>query len=460
MRRGVFVTGAAGFVGRRLVQHLIAAGERVVALDRSGRLPSLDGLTIVRGDLLEPATYRDALGSCAAVVHLAAATGKAPAAEHQRVNVHGTEILLEECRRAAVQKFVFVSSIAAAFPDVSGYPYAKAKQQAEQAVRASGLRTAILRPTMILGPGAPLLAPLEKLAGLPAIVVPGSGRPRVQPIHVDDMARAIATVLERDLLSGHTFEIGGADIVTFEELLLAVRRSRTGSGARTVRVPLALLRPPLRLAESVGLGRLLPTTAGQLSSFEWDGVATPNVLQSELAAGLVGIPGMLPSQNDTGSRSDNLASTTPGVVWDAGELALECRVFTRHLIGGDPDEHVTAKYVGAHEMLPALAPRLSVDGALLRFARRGAFAARLADSYAAFFAPASALRKKLVLLVAILETSRASYQAIDAPMGGSTVGAVIRLGMTGAGAVATLALGTLILGPLHLAAGTGDKVPR
>ena len=468
MQKGVFVTGAAGFVGRRLTSRLIesgasvAGGRRVVALDRSGRLESGEGLTVVRGELLDPATYRDALRTCDTVVHLAAATGKAPAPEHMRVNVEGTKALLEECRGAGVTNFVFISSIAAAFPDVSGYPYAKAKLEAEQAVRASGLRTAILRPTMILGPGAPLLGPLEKLAGLPVIVVLGSGRTRIQPIHVDDVARAITTVLEKDLLSGESFEIGGSDTVTFEELLQALRRTRTGRGARAVRVPLALVRPPLRIAEAAGLGQLLPTTAAQLSSFEFDGVAAPNALQAQLAAGLAGISGMLLSQNDSGrhrGQTPNSRGLTP-MSTPAVVLQTECRVFTRHLIGREPDEYVIRKYTEAHGSLPALAPSLAVDDPLLRFARRSAVTARLADAYAAMFAPASALRKKLVLLVAILETSRASYQAVDAPLGGSALGALLRLAVTGAGAVAILLLGTVILGPVHLAAAARGKVPR
>jgi NADH dehydrogenase len=169
MQRRVFVTGGSGFVGRRLIPLLTAANWKVVALDRSGSIatdPEIN-LVTVRGELTDPATYEDALKGCEAVVHLAASTGRASAAEHFRVNAEGTDALVRACRTAGVAQLLFVSSIAVTFPDLRGYHYAQSKKKAEEIVRASGLRYLIVRPTMILGSGAPILASLEKLATLP-----------------------------------------------------------------------------------------------------------------------------------------------------------------------------------------------------------------------------------------------------------------------------------------------------
>src|SRR5688572_654279 len=100
-RDGIFVTGGSGFVGRRLLPELRKLGRPVFALDRSGSLaamPEADGITVVTGDLLDPAVYRAALSSCDVVVHLAATTGAASVTEHHLVNAYGTEVLLGECR--------------------------------------------------------------------------------------------------------------------------------------------------------------------------------------------------------------------------------------------------------------------------------------------------------------------------------------------------------------------------
>jgi nucleoside-diphosphate-sugar epimerase len=129
----VFVTGGSGFVGRTLLRALREIeGLLVVALDRSGSLTADDGLTVVSGNLHEPVTYREALARCDVVVHLAAATGKASPDVHLRETAAGTEALVNACQSAGVTRFLLVSSIAAAFPDKRGYPYAQAKERAER----------------------------------------------------------------------------------------------------------------------------------------------------------------------------------------------------------------------------------------------------------------------------------------------------------------------------------------
>ncbi len=102
----IFVTGATGFIGRNLIQHLTRSGDyTVTALTR---IPTQEGagdaggVRWIKGDLLEPQRYLAALSGCETVVHLAAATGRATAADFQRVNVDGTRLLLQACRETGV----------------------------------------------------------------------------------------------------------------------------------------------------------------------------------------------------------------------------------------------------------------------------------------------------------------------------------------------------------------------
>jgi len=446
--RSVFVTGGAGFVGRRFLTALAAAGCRVVALDRSGRLTSeLPRCEVVQGDLLDPATYREALASCDTVVHLAAATGNASREQHHRVNADGAKVLVEEARRAGVTRFLFVSSIAVTFPNLEGYHYAQAKARAEAIVRDSGLRFLIVRPTMILGAGAPILAALGKLAMLPVAALPGSGRAQVEPIHVDDVASALVAALEMDAFNGQTVAVGGPDRISMETLIRRLRLARGGTSGPLVRIPLPFLQIPLKVAESIGLGRLLPITAGQLSSFRFDGVGTPNEIQRRQGP-LRGLGEMLaPStQRSTTSRT----SASPPRPVNAAELDREVEIFVHHLLGCDADPYVRTKYSAAHAALPALQPSDAFDAFLVRFARRGPVFASLADAYAGLFAHASLLRKKLVLLVAILETSQRSHRTIDAPLGGRPMTAVFSLTATGLLAAVKVLAGSIILLPMRL----------
>ncbi len=439
MRDAIFVTGGSGFVGRTLLPALRPLGRPVIALARR-ELPrsSGNGITVIQGDLLDPATYADALRSCEVVIHLAAATGRASADDHLRVNAQGTSVLLEACRKAGVPNVLFVSSIATTFPDKTGYHYALAKCLAEEAVAGSGLRFAILRPTVILGPGAAVLAGLEKLALLPFIVMPGAGRVRVQPIHVTDVARLVTEIVRQDLFTDATVEIGGPDTFTMEGLLQHIRVARTGRSGRVVHVPLAALRIPLRMAEAIGLGSLLPISAGQLSSFRFDGVAANHALQERLGPSLIGIAQMVPSVSDT-------------------DRAAECRVFTQHLLGRDPDEYVTATYRAALAGMPVLSARGRFDEALLSFARIHPLCTKIADAYASLFLRAGALRKRLVLLLAILETRPPFSQAIDQAVGGSLPMLFIRLGVRTAAALVSLLVGTLIFTPTRIVLALAGK---
>jgi nucleoside-diphosphate-sugar epimerase len=436
----VFVTGASGFVGRRLLPALARSGRSVVALDRSGRLSGADALpggSVCRGDLLSPATYTDALRGCDLVVHLAAATGKASAADHHRVNALGTEALLAACRAAGVPRVLFVSSIAVTFGDQTGYHYAVAKAAAEQAVRRSGLRTAIVRPTMVFGEGSPVETGLAKLALLPMVVVPGTGRVRVQPIHVDDLVACLVEIIEKDLFADGVIEVGGPEVVAIEDLLLAIRAARGGGPGRVVHVPLSLLRAPVLAGEWAGLGAALPVTAGQLASFGNEGTAAPGPLTAAEPARMAPLARMLGRDGAVGSEPD--------------ALDRECQVFTRHLIGVAADAFVLAAYRDAVGRLPALQPKTAFDDLLLSWARRGGWWTRVADAYAALFARDSALRRRLVMALAILETRAPFHLLIDAPVTAPGAGLWARvfvrvvLGLVGTG------VGVLVFVPARAA---------
>ena len=278
----LFVTGAGGFVGRHFLRR---AGEQaawsVTALTRSelpGPLPA--NVRVVTGDL-RATGWEFALEGADTVVHLAALTGKATAAEFRETNLRATERLLTAARAAGVQRFLFVSSIAAKFADAPHYHYAESKRAAEAAVLASGMRVAIVRPTIVLGPGSPIGQRLRALAAGPVVPVFGSGRARIQPIHVNDLASILAAVVQQDRFNGEIIEAGGPDVVTMEDFLRRMHQVLKGVRPRVIHVPVRPLRSALAFAESVSI-KLVPFTAGQLASFCNDGVAT-NGAATELA---------------------------------------------------------------------------------------------------------------------------------------------------------------------------------
>jgi NADH dehydrogenase len=446
-RGRVFVTGGSGFVGRTVLRELSRIdGLDVVAIDRSGSIDAAPRREVIRGNLLEPETYLRALAGCDAVLHLAAATGKASAEVQERDTAMATETLVGACRTAGVERLLFVSSIAAAFPDQRGYPYAAAKVRAERAVAESGLRYCILRPTMIFGEGAPVAASLNTLALLPLVLVPGSGKVRVQPVAVADVARLILFILNNDRFRAETFEVGGPEVLPIEALLQRLRTHRKGKPGAVVRVPLALIQVPLGVAEHIGLGSVLPATAGQFSSFRHDGVARPNPLQQELAPTMASVDSMIAAIRPT------VAGVDP--------VAEECVTFTRHLLGLEPDPVVIRSYGAALAALPALNADSPWDRALLSLARRGVGGTRAADAFAALFARASVLRQRLVILLAILETRPPFSDRIDEALGGSRWWVFARIAWKGLGSVAYLVAGAVWLVPARLIQGARGVPPR
>ncbi|MBI3484259.1 MAG: NAD(P)H-binding protein, partial [Acidobacteria bacterium] len=289
----LFITGASGFLGRCLLARLDPANfQEITCLTRSALAIAPAGIDWVRGNLADTTTYSAALSGADCVIHLAAATGKLPPREYFSVNLDGTRRLVEQCKQTGVRNFLFVSSIAAGFPGQSRYYYAQSKVQAEEIVRASGLRHAIVRPTMIFGRGSPVLAGLAKLAALPVIPVFGNGRTPVQPIAVENLADFILRIVDNDLFRGETFDLGGPDVVSIEELLRKIHLLLRHSNPKTLHIPMSLLLPALTLLEIVAYP-LLPITIGQLATFRFDGTARPNALWSERKPHLQSLEKML-----------------------------------------------------------------------------------------------------------------------------------------------------------------------
>ena len=143
----ILVTGAAGFIGVRLVQRLLRDGHTVVALVRTPRgelkLPR-PGLTVVRGDMTDRASLDRACAGCDVVVHLANATAIPDWNVARAINVEGTRALLEAAKRAQVKRMVFTSTLSA-LREKRG-PYGQTKLEAEVVVRQSGMPFVILRP--------------------------------------------------------------------------------------------------------------------------------------------------------------------------------------------------------------------------------------------------------------------------------------------------------------------------
>jgi nucleoside-diphosphate-sugar epimerase len=296
MKPNLFITGASGFIGRSLLDHLEPDryGEVHLLTRRPLLLPKrLAGIArSLQGELGTPGAYREALGENTIVLHLAAATGNAPPAQHRSVNVDGTQALLTACTDAGCRRFVHVSTIAVKFDDISGYPYALTKREAETLVQDAGIEYTIVRPTIVLGPGSSIWRRLRSLACGFRLLVPGTGGVQVQPVWVDDVAVALLHLAEQLEAAGATVDLGGPETLTMQDFLRRARRSSGKRGGSVVHLPLDFLLATLRTVER-RLPVRLPVGSGQFSAFLYDGVADGGLVAWPAEHEPIGVDAML-----------------------------------------------------------------------------------------------------------------------------------------------------------------------
>ena len=241
----IAVTGATGFIGRRLCERLVADGHRVRALARRADHGLAAAVDVVPGDLNDEGALARLVagedGVADAVVHLAGSVRGVDRAAFDAVNVSGTRHLLAALAGAPDAHLVHVSTLAAREPALSDY--AGSKRAAEDLVAAAPLAArTILRPTAVYGPGDVELQPLLDGMASGLATVPGSRDNRVTLIHVDDLVAAITAALAHPGLHPTPYELcdaeaGGYDWATFATAVEA----HTGRPVRLLTVPRAVL---------------------------------------------------------------------------------------------------------------------------------------------------------------------------------------------------------------------------
>ncbi len=221
----VTVFGGSGFVGRYVVRALARAGKRVrVAMRR----PHLGHELRVMGDVgqiqLVQANVRDAdsvaraLEGADACVNLVAILFEKGRQTFSDVVAEGGAHVAQAAAAAGIERLVHVSAIGADPGSASNYGLSKGK--AEAAVLAAVPTATILRPSVIFGPEDNFLNQFAQMARMsPALPLIGGGQTRFQPVHVVDVAAAVTASLDLPAARGATYELGGPDVMTFEEIL-------------------------------------------------------------------------------------------------------------------------------------------------------------------------------------------------------------------------------------------------
>jgi uncharacterized protein YbjT (DUF2867 family) len=220
------VFGGTGFLGRAVVRELAAAGRPVRIAARHPVRPAWaqDGhaIELVAADIRDEAAIANALDGAANVVNAVSLYVESGADTFEAIHVEAATRLARLARTAGVARLVQLSGIGV--DPSSPSRYVRARTHGEAVVREAFPGVLIVRPSVIFGPGDAFVAALAGVSRLPVIPLFGRGATRLQPVHVDDVARAIARLLAGAGGGRDTFELGGAEVLSYREILEAVLR--------------------------------------------------------------------------------------------------------------------------------------------------------------------------------------------------------------------------------------------
>ncbi|KPN32233.1 short chain dehydrogenase [Halolamina pelagica] len=271
----VLVAGGDGFIGRPLCAELADRGHDVTAMSRSPpEEPLPEGVSHETGDVTDYDSIEPVVDGHDAVVNLVALSPlfspRGGEEQHFSVHLEGTRYLVAAAEETGADRFLQQSALGA---DPDGPTnYIRAKGQAEEVVRDSGLDWTITRPSVVFGDGGEFVKFTKLLAPPYVTPLPGSGKTRFQPIHVGDLVPIMADALLDDEHIGGTYDIGGPEKLTMAEVARLGHRA-DGRGVNVLPVPMPMAKIGLSVLDYVPG---FPFGADQYRSLEMDNTVDDN----------------------------------------------------------------------------------------------------------------------------------------------------------------------------------------
>lgn len=228
----VLVTGATGFIGRRLVPALMEEGHEVRAMTR--RPEAYDGPgTPVHGDVGDPGSLAGPLEGVDVAIYLVHSLDDQ---DFERKDAEAASAFGLAAAAQGVQQIIYLGGLGKDGEDLS--PHLRSRREVEKLLGEAGVPVTVLRAAIVVGAGGVSWEMTRELVkNLPAMVVPRWASTRTQPIAVQDVIRYLVGVTGRDEARGQVYEVGGADQLSYKGMLQEAGEVMHGRRVPILQVP-------------------------------------------------------------------------------------------------------------------------------------------------------------------------------------------------------------------------------
>jgi nucleoside-diphosphate-sugar epimerase len=274
----ILLTGASSSIGAFLIKRLAECADLEIKAMIYRSLVNISGCESRQGDLNDPELLTRVVDGVDTVVHMAALTSSAQESEYFRVNVTGTQNLMDACVLKGVKKIIYISSRAAS---LDGGGYSRSKLEAEKCVKNSGLQWLIFRPSEVYGQGVgdSINQLIHWVQRYPCVPVIGKGQAKLSPVYIDDVVSAMErAILDKELV-GETILLAGPEELTFDELVDRIAKY-FGVWRFKLHLPAGFVRFWAKVLTSFGMKILVPDQIPRLLCAKEQDICKTSVLIS------------------------------------------------------------------------------------------------------------------------------------------------------------------------------------
>jgi NADH dehydrogenase len=265
----VFVAGGTGYIGNHVIDQLLKDGHRVRALVRKGseaKLGSKD-IELRYGDIFDPASLNSTLDGCDAVIYLIGLIREFPSKgiSFELAHVQGVRHLYNRAKLAGIKRWIQISAQGVKPDTPDGYR--RTKYRAEEFIKAQEIDYTILRPSIVFGGETDstvnFVNTVKNIINAAPFIVPiiGNGSYKIQPVHVDDLAKVISMIINRPSTFNKTYSLCGAKSISYNDIVDRITERYKLKKKIKIHVHALLIKTLAKLLQNI---ESFPVTAEQI----------------------------------------------------------------------------------------------------------------------------------------------------------------------------------------------------